>query len=429
MLAGLPKAPRRQQPDHQPEPRARSRQLYIIERMQENGFITAEQAEAAKKQELQLRDGADTDRAPRRVRGRDGAPADVSRSTATSTYTRGLKVYTTIEAADQDAAYQALRKGIMDYERRQIYRGPEKFVDLPTDPKEADDAIDDALADHPDNGDVMSAVVLEANAKKIMAVRLNGEQLRDHRRRPAARAVGPVRQGAAQDQDSPRRRDPRGQDAQEHLGDHPAARGRRRLRRAGSARRRHQGHGRRLRLRQEQVQPRDPGLAPAGLELQALHLLGGAGKGLHARAPSVNDAPLFFDAGVTGGQPWEPKNYDGKFDGPMSLRTRAGQVEEHGVDPRSCRPSARRTRRTGSPTSASMPRSTRAYLTDGAGRRLGHADADGDGLLGVRQRRLPHQSLADHQDHRPEGQGAGRKPAAAAQRDRCAPSTRATPSS
>jgi penicillin-binding protein 1A len=35
----------------------------------------------------------------------------------------------------------------------------------------------------------------------------------------------------------------------------------------------------------------------------------------------VNDSPLFFDSGVTGGQPWEPKNYDGKFDGPMSLRT------------------------------------------------------------------------------------------------------------
>jgi penicillin-binding protein 1A len=48
-----------------------------------------------------------------------------------STYTRGLKVYTSLVAADQAAAYKALRKGIMDYERRQIYRGPEKFVDLP----------------------------------------------------------------------------------------------------------------------------------------------------------------------------------------------------------------------------------------------------------------------------------------------------------
>jgi penicillin-binding protein 1A len=35
----------------------------------------------------------------------------------------------------------------------------------------------------------------------------------------------------------------------------------------------------------------------------------------------VNDAPLFFDAGATGSQPWEPKNYDGKFEGPMTLRT------------------------------------------------------------------------------------------------------------
>ena len=34
----------------------------------------------------------------------------------------------------------------------------------------------------------------------------------------------------------------------------------------------------------------------------------------------INDAPLFFDAGTTGGQPWEPKNYDGTFEGPMSLR-------------------------------------------------------------------------------------------------------------
>jgi penicillin-binding protein 1A len=37
-------------------------------------------------------------------------------------------------------------------------------------------------------------------------------------------------------------------------------------------------------------------------------------------ATIINDAPSFFDGGVTGGQPWEPKNYDGTFDGPMSLR-------------------------------------------------------------------------------------------------------------
>jgi penicillin-binding protein 1A len=35
----------------------------------------------------------------------------------------------------------------------------------------------------------------------------------------------------------------------------------------------------------------------------------------------VDDGPLFFDASVTGGQPWEPKDYEGTFEGPMPLKT------------------------------------------------------------------------------------------------------------
>jgi penicillin-binding protein 1A len=50
-------------------------------------------------------------------------------------YTRGLNVYTTVKSHEQEAAYKALRKGIMDYEKRQIYRGPERFVDLPSIPR------------------------------------------------------------------------------------------------------------------------------------------------------------------------------------------------------------------------------------------------------------------------------------------------------
>jgi len=61
MLAGLPKAPSAYNPISNPK-RARSRQLYIIERMEENGFITAQQAEAAKKEELRVRSGPDNSR-------------------------------------------------------------------------------------------------------------------------------------------------------------------------------------------------------------------------------------------------------------------------------------------------------------------------------------------------------------------------------
>ncbi len=104
----------------------------------------------------------------------------------------------------------------MDYERRQIYRGPEKFVDLPSNPKELDDAVDDALSDHPDNGDVMSAVVLKASAKEVTAVRGNGEVLTiSGEGLGPCSPVSPTR--PRQRPDPPRRGHPGGQDAQERL--------------------------------------------------------------------------------------------------------------------------------------------------------------------------------------------------------------------
>ena len=175
MLAGLPKAPSAYNPISNPK-RARMRQLYIIDRMLENGFITAAQAAEAKQEDLKLRSSNDSTRihaeyvaemARQLIYAQYGAEA----------YTRGLNVYTTLNAGEQETAYTALRKGIMDYERRQHYRGPERFVNLPASAAEAEDAIDDVLANHPDNGNVLAAVVLEANARKIVAARADGEQI------------------------------------------------------------------------------------------------------------------------------------------------------------------------------------------------------------------------------------------------------------
>ena len=128
MLAGLPKAPSAYNPINNPK-RARSRQLYIIERMEENNFITPAQATQAKREELKIRTAAD----PLRTHAEYVAETVrqlVYAQYGDETYTRGLNVYTTIKADQQEAAYKALRKGIMDYERRQIYRGPEQFIDL-----------------------------------------------------------------------------------------------------------------------------------------------------------------------------------------------------------------------------------------------------------------------------------------------------------
>ena len=318
MLAGLPKAPSAYNPISNPK-RARSRQLYIIERMEENGFISAQEAMDAKKEVLKIRSGPDNTRVHAEYVA-EMARQLIFAQYGNEAYTRGLKVYTTLNAAEQDAAYGALRKGIMDYERRQQYRGPEKFVTLPTTAPEVEDAIDDALANHPDNGDVLSAVVLEANARRIVAARANGDTLEI-----VGEGLKPAQSGLS-DKAPPNIKIRRGavirvvktpKNAWE-ITQLPEVEG------AFVALDPRTGAIRALvggfdfdknkfnHVTQAWRQPGSsfkPFIYSAALE-----------KGF-TPATIVNDAPLFFDAGVTGGQPWEPKNYDGKYDGPMSLRT------------------------------------------------------------------------------------------------------------
>ncbi|GKS98879.1 penicillin-binding protein 1A [Acidovorax sp. SUPP3434] len=318
MLAGLPKAPSAYNPISNPK-RARIRQLYIIDRMQENGFITAQEAAAAKEEDLKIRSGPDSTRIHAEYVA-EMARQLIFAQYGNEAYTRGLNVYTTLNAGDQEAAYVALRKGIMDYERRQHYRGPEKFVALPTNAQEAEDVIDDTLALHPDNGDVMSAVVLEATPKKIVAARASGEpiEITGDGLKPAQSGLSDkappnvkIRRGAViRVIQTPKKTwditqlpevegalvavDPRtgaikalvgGFDFDKNKFNHVTQA----WRQPGSSFK--------------------PFIYSAALE-----------KGF-TPATVVNDAPLFFSAGVTGGQPWEPKNYDGKYDGPMTLRT------------------------------------------------------------------------------------------------------------
>src|SRR5690606_30789959 len=90
-------------------------------------------------------------------------------------YSRGFNIYTTVNSADQEKAYQAVRDGILDYTRRARYPGPEENIDVPAG-IESDHARFDALRDelqerHPDNGDLLTGVVLEASPEKIVVAR------------------------------------------------------------------------------------------------------------------------------------------------------------------------------------------------------------------------------------------------------------------
>lgn len=318
MLAGLPKAPSAYNPISNPK-RARIRQLYIIDRMEENGFITPDQARLAREEPLQLRN------ANHNVGVNADYVAEMARQLVYAqygddAYTRGLNVYTTLNAGEQEVAYAALRKGIMDYERRQRYRGPEKFIALPSDAQALEDVIDDTLAQHPDNGDVLAAVVLEASTKSMTVQRPDGEKIVI-----TGDGLKPVESGLS-DKAAPNIK----------------------IRPGAVIRVIETGKGKWSATQLPEVEGAFVAVDPRTGAIRAL--VGGfdfqKNKFNHVtqawRQPGssfkpflysaalekgvgpatlVNDAPMFFGANVTGGQPWEPRNYDGKFEGPMPLRT------------------------------------------------------------------------------------------------------------
>jgi penicillin-binding protein 1A len=175
MLAGLPKAPSAYNPIVNPK-RARIRQQYILQRMLDLDFITKQQYDAAVTEDIKVR-------AP-------GNQYNIHAEYVTEmvrqlvyaqykedTYTRGITVTTTVNAVHQKAAYDAVRKGVMDYDRRHGYRGPEETIELPSNSDDRAQAIDDAMDDHPDNDDIVAAVVISADPKQVQAVLRSGDKI------------------------------------------------------------------------------------------------------------------------------------------------------------------------------------------------------------------------------------------------------------
>ena len=316
MLAGLPKAPSAYNPVVNPK-RARTRQQYILQRMAQLGYITPAQYEAARNEQLKVK----TDSSEFGVHAEyvaEMARQLVYEQFKEDTYTRGLNVFTTITKADQDAAYLALRRGVMDYERRHTYRGPEAYVDLPDNKSEADEMIETELAEHPDSDDIVAAMVLSANANKVTAVTASGEEI-------SITGAG-LEQGRSwlSDKNPPNKRIRRGavirvwQEGKDWLLTQMPE-----VESAFIAASTEDGAIKAMvggfdynrnkfnHVTQAWRQPGSsfkPFIYSASLE-----------RGL-SPSTMINDAPISFDAGQTGGQAWEPKNYDGKYEGPMSMR-------------------------------------------------------------------------------------------------------------
>jgi len=232
-------------------------------------------------------------------------------------------VHITVNAADQMVAYRALRRGLMEFELRQVYRGPEAFIDLPGDPGLIDARVAEALAEHPDDDDLRAAVVLEAGPRKVVAMLQSGDAIT-----VTGDGLKPVTSGLS-DKAGPKvqirrgavvraYRHPSVNKGEWHLTQMPEVEGAMVVLdpRTGAVRALvggfDFGKNKFNHVTQAWRQPGSsfkPFIYSAALE-----------RGF-TPGTLVNDAPLFFDAGATGSQPWEPKNYDGKFDGPMPLQT------------------------------------------------------------------------------------------------------------
>ncbi len=321
MLAGLPQAPSAYNPINNPE-RAKSGQLRILDRMADNGFITPAQRDVARGETLRYRE-------PSEVAVHAEYVAEAARQLIYSqygdeSYTRGLNVYLTLKSSDQMVAYRALRRGIMDYERRQVYRGPEDYVDLPANPSEVDARIAEALQDHPDNDELKAAIATEAGPKKVVAVLQSGEAITVTGDGLKPVASGLVAKGNPKTQIRPgavirliRGSANNGKPGEWSITQLPEVEGAFVAidPRTGAVRAMVGGFDYAKNKFNHVTQAwRQPGSAFKPFVYSAALEKG------FTPATVINDAPLFFDAGSTGSQPWEPKNYDGKFEGPMTMR-------------------------------------------------------------------------------------------------------------
>ena len=318
MLAGLPKAPSIFNPVVNPK-RASLRQQYVLRRMHELGFIDSKQHEAALKQALVVKRDindfavhAEYVAEMARQMAAERFPDDV--------YTRGLRVYTTILKGDQEAAYTSVRRGVLDYDRRHGYRGAESYVEMGEIKSEQDEALDELLQDFHDSEDLHPAVVLQADAKQIRAYRRGGEivtiagdglkfaaRMMDDKAPPNKR----LRRGAVirvQTDDKNNWRVTQMPEVEAaFLSADPENGAIRSLVGGFDFSRSKFNH-----TTQAWRQP--------GSSFKPFIYSGALEKGF-TPASIINDEPISLPASVTGSQAWEPRNYDGKYEGPMRMRT------------------------------------------------------------------------------------------------------------
>jgi penicillin-binding protein 1A len=318
MLAGLPKAPSDGNPVVNPK-KASQRQRYVLRRMRQLGFIDANLHEAALEQPLVIKRETD-EYAVHAEHVAEMARQIAAERFPEDVYSRGLRVYTTITRADQEAAYASLRRNVLDYDRRHGYRGAEAYVDLSGIQSDQDDALDELLQDYHDSQDLHPAIVLSADARQIQAYRKGGEiiSVSGDGLKFAAAMIGDkappnkrLRRGAVirvQEDDKSRWRVTEMPEVESAFISADPKNGAIRSLVGG------------FDFERSKFNHATQAWRQPGSSFKPFIYSGALEKGF-TPASVVEDEPISIPASITGSKAWEPKNYDGKYEGPMSLRT------------------------------------------------------------------------------------------------------------
>ncbi len=160
LLAGLPKAPSRDNPVASPQ-RAQARRDYVLRRLRDLGRISELEFEAARAEPVEVRVAT----TPVQVDARHLAEmirADMVARYGESAYTDGYQVYATVSSQRQQAANRALRNALLAYEERHAWRGPEARLpsELLSQTGPRRDLISDLLLQQPAAAGLYAAAVV-----------------------------------------------------------------------------------------------------------------------------------------------------------------------------------------------------------------------------------------------------------------------------
>ncbi|MFM7625594.1 MAG: penicillin-binding protein 1A [Gammaproteobacteria bacterium] len=162
-LARVPQAPSRYNPISNPEAAAQ-RRAYVLRRMREIGYIDQATEKAAAADKVRAREHAQSFdvEAPYVA---EMARLELLRRFGAAAQNEGWKIFTSIDSKMQAAADDALREGLLDYDRRHGWRGPLARATLAADAPETPEVLDEALEGRPSPGKLVPAVVVKVGQK------------------------------------------------------------------------------------------------------------------------------------------------------------------------------------------------------------------------------------------------------------------------